>query len=281
MIMRESEPIHDPRYPQLDLALKDLRKAEILWFRIKKNCATDLDKDEMSVRLSTAKTLFSGLPQEQAKTYLERIEALDKELKSMLTYDEALACLRKADKAISIYEKRSLYIAAESKFFLLGKFYDSEHFARSARQKYRATLVGKVSANSPLSFFNRVPIRDEDEPGVELKILLDGGYDLCLRRRTPLITQELHTTTIITPEGAFQLDAAKQTYNCVLSVAEMKELEFDSYMQRAKKLVDYPRMSIRTELTPAQVQRLDQALAAKGGRSLNNDSEQKPHFTVM
>lgn len=92
-------------------------------------------------------------------------------------------------------------------------------------------------------------------------------YSFCLMSKLPQADQEQKNTSIITPQGLYQLNEKNNEYKRILASKELKQMEFDSFLKRAKKQKD-KKTSIKHELTLDQLRKLNEKVISKGGHSL-------------
>jgi hypothetical protein len=291
---RKIDHSQHPKYQNYDAALQKWKLAERLWFRIINNRATDLEKDAIRDHLNRARDIFGVLARSDfmsAASYMEKIQLMFEKLEKKQVYDGALACLASADKTENKFMKRTSYQEAERRFLGLGKFSCAEYFAKKAGQKYLETFT--PSRVNSISFFQEPLIptfhfrkprqnQETEETCSELRILINGSYDLCIRAKLPSPTEELPTTTVITAAGAFQWNKGTQAYVCILKSESLRNLGLGAYVLRAKKLTSHePRKSIRNDLTQEQWTRLDQALSEGGGNRLEVEDQAPEHFRIM
>jgi tetratricopeptide (TPR) repeat protein len=294
---------HHPLYLEYDRALNEWKQAEKLWFRVVNQRATPQEKFEFDKHLREADFLFSYLSLQQflsADSYFLKTQKRYEKLANLERYAEARKWFKEAGNLIrksDLVKKRKLLERARKQFLSLGDFSCAEFYAKKAQENYYDTYNHELKAVDNSTFFHaskprvelvhaiateeatkaRVVVEEAKESGVtpsgEWRVLIESGYDLCIRPALPGLGKELHTTTIITPEGAFQLND-KLEYRRVLDPAELFMLRLKSYLAQAGKLVPgkSERKSIRTELGAAQLHALDLALISKGGRGLEEKS---------
>lgn len=83
--LRENKVVDYPSRKDFHLAMVDLKKAEALWFRIRKKSGTALDQENLLLHFSAAKTIFQALAKakfEGINEHLERIKRLDENVNS-------------------------------------------------------------------------------------------------------------------------------------------------------------------------------------------------------
>jgi ankyrin repeat protein len=98
-------------------------------------------------------------------------------------------------------------------------------------------------------------------------ITVNDGYDICIRENLPTPGTELPTTTLIMPDGAYQLDHNK-AYKQVLDAKQLSQLSSAAYLEDEVTLFrethkGHARMSISFGLSAKQRSELDTALFKK------------------
>jgi len=244
----------------------------------------------------------------QAVAYLDVVQQVHARYENWNNYRKALQMLREADNLTAghLLQKRNLYQEAGVLFSSLGNFFSAQSYAERAKQKreetfspeqqllydrYQIAEDQRVSWNlrarhrvfmevqsnqfkvkSPAALRPAPLTSDDKTPERPLTVLINGGDDVCLRPKLPLPSAELARTTIITPDGAFQLHATQKYYVAVLNKADLQKVGLGSLLEAAARRQRIPkwqrRKSIQAELAPEQLAALNASLVSGGGHAI-------------
>lgn len=288
---------HHPLYQQYDQALREWRQAERLWFLIKNDKASAEQEAQINRHLDEAENILEQLTWERflsASSYFLQVIRMKQKLIDKSHFNEARDFYHRAQKLKrpeDLIKKRELYELAWQQFRFLGNFSCAAFYAAKAENQYHATFNTEAIKAYEGTFFSPRPrprpgeerkgrslaedarsegkSEEKDKAVVRMRILVEDGYDLCIRAGLPRAGTELDTTTIIVHDGVYQLNKEGK-YIRLLDRDAMEALYLGTYLTQARKLESASgrRKSIRAELTVEQLHALDQALVGKGGNSL-------------